>query len=65
MKSNIEFISTIPGLELAWPIVPTSTTPPADRKKHQMHICPGIHDWNSSGYLLRAWTDIHVEAQDD
>lgn len=63
MKPQIEFVSTIPGLELAWPVVPTSTIPAADRKKHQMHRCPGIHDWNTSGYLIRAWTDIHVEAQ--
>jgi len=63
MKQSIEFVSTIPGLELAWPIVPTSSIAPANRKNHPMHKCPGIFDWNTSGYLIRAWTDIHFEAQ--
>lgn len=63
MNCKIEFTSTIPGLELAWPIVPTSSLAPADRKGHPMHKCPGIHDWNTSGYLIRAWTDIQFEAQ--
>ena len=65
MPTNIEFTSTIPGLELAWPVVPTSELPAADRKKYQMHRCPGIHDWNTSGYIIRAWTDIFFEAQDE
>jgi len=62
MTTNITFTSTIPGLELAWPVVPTKELAPADRKKHRMHLCPGIHDWNTSGYLIRAWTDIQIEA---
>jgi hypothetical protein len=63
--AHIEFVSTIPGLELAWPVLPTSQLSPCDRRKHPMHVCPGIHDWNNSGYIIRAWTEIHCEAQGD
>lgn len=63
--AHIEFVSTIPGLELAWPVLPISKLAPCDRRKHPMHVCPGIHDWNSSGYIIRAWTEIHCEAQGD
>lgn len=58
---NVEFTSTIPGLELAWPVLPTSQLSPADRKRYPMHMCPGIHDWNTTGYVIRAWTDFYFE----
>ena len=62
---EVSFTSTIPGLELAWPITPISKTPPADRKRYPMHVCPGIHDWNTTGYLIKAWTDIYFEKSEE
>ena len=61
---KITFKATIPGLERAWPIEPMSQQKPPKGKNGNMNVCPGILDYNSMGYMIRAWTEIHINQVD-
>ena len=60
-KPHITFKATIPGLDRAWPIVPISEIKVPQNKNSNMNVCPGILDYNKSGYVIRAWSEIHIE----
>ena len=59
-KAHITFKATIPGLEMAWPVEPISQQTPPRGKKGNMNVCPGILDYNAMGYMIRAWSEIHI-----
>lgn len=74
---KVTFINTYPGVKDVWPIEPMSKHIPswvslarqdyvAKKNTRQNHVfrCTGIAELYKAGYVIKAWHDIEVQADD-
>jgi hypothetical protein len=67
-KPKIRFKCTIGGYYTSTPVVTARSVFPEwlkgqlEKKNVKFVQCPGMHDHSHHGYLIRAWTDIHIKA---
>jgi len=74
---KLEFFSTIAGVAEMFPVLPAKEVIPKwvsecredylKSNKRDIHVfrCPGIFDLMSTGFVITAWHDIHVEVKPD
>jgi hypothetical protein len=74
-KTKIEFFSKVQGLTEAYPITTARQTLPSwvnlaradyQQNKSDIHIarCPGIIDILTTGFIVHAWHDIEIQADE-
>lgn len=67
-KAQIRFRMVNGGYHVMTPVVPARSVLPywlakQVRDKNVKFVrCPGMHDMSQQGYLITAWTDIHIKA---
>lgn len=68
-KPDLEFVDSTRAIYTHWPILLAKDVKPffkefqeKEQSGYNFPGCPGMHDYSRMGYLITAWTDIHIKA---